>query len=181
MEEIVKNYHETFPNYPPSLFLSNNQIIGLWVMGNNYTTKTSLYGAYPYGYLNRIYALFPPIKDKTLHLFSGSIDDEYDKVDFNVGIDAETMSDILPHNFYERIYSDPPYSVEDCERYGCCMIKRNVVFKECFKIMKPGGILIWLDQVLPNYKKIEWKILARIGMVKSTNHRFRVITIFQKL
>ena len=42
MEEIVKNYHETFPNYPPSLFLSNNQIIGLWVMGNNYTTKTSL-------------------------------------------------------------------------------------------------------------------------------------------
>ena len=181
MEEIVKNYHETFPNYPPSLFLSNNQIIGLWVMGNNYTTKTSLYGAYPYGYLNRIYALFPPIKDKTLHLFSGSIDDEYDKVDFNVGIDAETMSDILPHNFYESIYSVPPYSVEDCERYGCCMIKRNVVFKECFKIMKPGGILIWLDQVLPNYKKIEWKILARIGMVKSTNHRFRVITIFQKL
>ena len=46
--------------------------------------------------------------------------------------------------------------------------------------MKQGGYLIWLDQVLPNYKKIEWDIVARIGMVKSTNHRFRVITIFKK-
>jgi len=61
------------------------------------------------------------------------------------------------------------------------MVKRNVVFKECFKVLKEGGILIWLDQVLPNYKKIEFKIIGRIGMVKSTNHRFRVITIFQKV
>ena len=47
--------------------------------------------------------------------------------------------------------------------------------------MKKGGILIWLDQVLPNYKKIEFKIVARIGMVKSTNHRYRVITIYEKI
>ena len=46
--------------------------------------------------------------------------------------------------------------------------------------MKKDGILVWLDQVLPNYKKIEWDIIGRIGMVKSTNHRFRVITIFKK-
>jgi len=179
MENIINNYHNTFPNYS-KLLINKGVIEGIWVMGNNYTTKTDLYGAYPYGYLKRIYSLFPPIEDKTLHLFSGSIDDKYDKVDFNIGIDAESMSEILPHNHYERIYADPPYSVEDCERYGCCMVKRNVVFKECFKIMKQGGILVWLDQVLPNYKKIEWDIIGRIGMVKSTNHRFRVITIFKK-
>ena len=150
-------------------------------MGNNYTTKTNLYGAYPHGYLDRIYTLYPPVKDKTLHLFSGSIDDEYDKVDFNVGIDAETMSEILPHDHYERIYADPPYSIEDCDHYGCCMVKRNKVFNECYKIMKKDGILIWLDQVLPQYKKKEFEIVARIGMVKSTNHRFRVITIFKKI
>jgi hypothetical protein len=46
--------------------------------------------------------------------------------------------------------------------------------------MEKGGYLIWLDQVLPNYKKIEFDIVGRIGMVKSTNHRFRVITIFKK-
>ena len=125
--------------------------------------------------------MFPPKKDTTLHLFSGSVDDEFDKVDFNTGIDAEEMGDILPNNFYELILSDPPYSIEDCDHYGCCMIKRNVVFKQCYKILKKGGILIWLDQVLPNYKKIEFNIIGRIGMVKSTNHRFRVITIFQKI
>ena len=183
MEELINKYHKKFPKYPPSLFLSNNQILGIWVMGNNYTTKSNLYGAYPHGYLERIYALFPLIPQKSLHLFSGSLEDneDYDKVDYNTGINAEEMSDILPHNFYERIYADPPYSVEDCERYGCCMVKRNIVFKECFKIMKQGGVLVWLDQVLPQYKKTEFKILGRIGMVKSTNHRFRVITIFKKI
>ena len=183
MKELINKYHKKFPKYPPSLFLSNNQILGIWVMGNNYTTKTNLYGAYPHGYLESIYALFPLIPQKSLHLFSGSLEDneDYDKVDYNTGINAEEMSDILPHNFYERIYADPPYSVEDCERYGCCMVKRNIVFKECFKIMKQGGVLVWLDQVLPQYKKTEFKILGRIGMVKSTNHRFRVITIFKKI
>ena len=60
------------------------------------------------------------------------------------------------------------------------MIKRNKVFNECYNVLKKDGILIWLDQVLPQYKKTNFKIIGRIGMVKSTNHRFRVITIFQK-
>ena len=180
IKKIVNNYHSKFPNYS-KLLINRDVIEGIWVMGNNYTTKTTLYGAYPHGYLDRIYSMFPPKKDTTLHLFSGSVDDEFDKVDFNTGIDAEEMGDILPNNFYELILSDPPYSIEDCDHYGCCMIKRNVVFKQCYKILKKGGILIWLDQVLPNYKKIEFNIIGRIGMVKSTNHRFRVITIFQKI
>jgi len=182
-EIIIKNYEKKFINFPKSLFISNNQIVGLWVMGNCYHTKSNLYGAYPHGYLDRIYTLFPLIPHRSLHLFSGSLpeSDEYDKVDFNVGIDAESMSDILPHNFYERIYADPPYSIEDCDHYGCCMIKRNKVFNECYKIMKKEGLLIWLDQVLPQYKKTEFEIVARIGMVKSTNHRFRVITVFKKI
>jgi hypothetical protein len=182
LEERVNNYHKTFPKYS-KLIINRDCIEGIWVMGNNYTTKTELYGAYPYGYLERIFSLFPLAHKKTLHLFSGSLpeSDEYDKVDYNTGINAETMSEIIPHDTYELILSDPPYSVEDCDHYGCCMVKRNVVFKECYKVMKQGGHLIWLDQVLPNYKKTEFKILGRIGMVKSTNHRFRVITIFEKL
>jgi len=181
LEERINNYHKIFPKYS-KLIINNNCIEGIWVMGNNYTTKTDLYGAYPYGYLKRIYSLFNFQPNKTLHLFAGSLPDnpEYDKVDYNTGIDAHNMSEILPHNFYKLILADPPYSVEDCDHYGCCMVKRNVVFKECYKIMEKDGYLIWLDQVLPNYKKIEWDIVARIGMVKSTNHRFRVITIFKK-
>lgn len=181
LEERIENYHNTFPNYS-KLLINNECIEGIWVMGNNYKTKSSLYGAYPHGYLERIQALFPLVPKRTLHLFSGSIEDsdDYDKVDFNTGINAEEMSQVIPNDYYELIYSDPPYSIEDCDHYGCVMVKRNIVFKECFKVLKKGGILIWLDQVLPQYKKTEFKILARIGMVKSTNHRFRVITIFQK-
>ena len=182
LQTIIDTYHSTNPTYS-KLLINRNCIEGIWVMGNNYTTKSNLYGAYPHGYLQRIYTMFPLVQGKSLHLFSGSLPDspDYDKVDYNVGIEAEKMSDILPHNFYERVYADPPYSIEDCDHYGCCMVKRNVVFKECFKIMKQGGVLIWLDQVLPNYKKTEFKVIARIGMVKSTNHRFRVVTIFQKI
>jgi hypothetical protein len=181
LEERIKNYEKSFPNYS-KLIINRECIEGIWVMGNNYTTKTNLYGAYPYGYLKRIHSLFPLIKNKTLHLFSGSLPDsnDYDKIDYNTGFDAETFSEIIPHNTYELILADPPYSVEDCNHYGCCMVKRNKVFNECYKVLKEKGILIWLDQVLPQYKKDHFKIIGRIGMVKSTNHRFRVVTIFEK-
>ena len=181
LQEKINKYHEKYPNYS-KLILNRNCIEGIWVMGNNYTTRTNFYGAYPHGYLDRILTLFEPVKNKSLHLFSGSIkDDNFDCVDFETGINAETMSEIIPNNYYELILSDPPYSIEDCDHYGCCMVKRNIVFKECYKVLKKGCILILLDQVLPNYKKIEFDIIGRIGMVKSTNHRFRVITIFRKL
>ena len=182
LQNRIDRYHKKYSKYS-KLIINRDVIEGIWVMGNNYTTKTDLYGAYPYGYLERIHTLYPLIKGKTLHLFSGSLPDseDYDKVDYNTGLDAESFSDIIPNDFYELILSDPPYSVEDCDHYGCCMVKRNVVFKECFKVLKKGGILIWLDQVLPNYKETEFKVVGRIGMVKSTNHRFRVITIFKKV
>jgi len=61
------------------------------------------------------------------------------------------------------------------------MVKRNTVLKQAYKVLKKGGHLVWLDQVLPQYRKIELKPVGYIGMVKSTNHRFRVITIFEKL
>ena len=180
--ERIERYHKKYDKYS-RLLVNRGVIEGIWVMGNNYTTKTTLYGAYPYQYLERIFTLYPLVKGKTLHLFSGSLPDseDYDKVDYNTGLDAETFSEVIPHDLYELILADPPYSVEDCDRYGCCMVKRNVVFKQAYNVLKKGGILIWLDQVLPNYKKIEFQIVGRIGMVKSTNHRFRVITIFKKI
>lgn len=47
--------------------------------------------------------------------------------------------------------------------------------------MAPGTHIVWLDQVLPMYRKDAFAIEAVIGMVKSTNHRFRVVTIFRRL
>ena len=75
--------------------------------------------------------------------------------------------------------ADPPYSVEDAERYQTSMIKRNTVMS-ALRGLSPGAHVVWLDQVLPMFRKDAFAIEAVIGMVKSTNHRFRVITIFER-
>jgi hypothetical protein len=59
------------------------------------------------------------------------------------------------------------------------MIKRNVVLS-ALRHLSPGAHVVWLDQVLPMYRKDAFDVEAVIGMVKSTNHRFRVATIFRR-
>jgi hypothetical protein len=57
------------------------------------------------------------------------------------------------------------------------MVKRNRVMR-ALQRLSPGTHVIWLDQTLPMYRKAFFKIEAVIGIVRSTNHRFRVATIF---
>lgn len=182
----ISNYKKV-TGYPVSLFIGeDNRVVGTWIMGNNYTVKSEYYGGYPAGYLKRIKALFPD-KKKVLHLFSGKVELSVlpgDTVDINKELnptyvdDAQTLSNV-PLDIYDLILADPPYSVEDCEHYKTTMVKRNVVMKNLARC-KSGTHVVWLDQVLPMYRKEDWDIEAVIGMVKSTNHRFRVITIFRK-
>jgi len=77
--------------------------------------------------------------------------------------------------------ADPPYSIEDAERYQATMVKRNKVMEALGRGLSAGCHVVWLDQVLPMFRKDQFAIEAVIGMVKSTNHRFRVVTIFRKL
>jgi hypothetical protein len=60
------------------------------------------------------------------------------------------------------------------------MVKRNAVMR-ALQGLSPGAHVVWLDQVLPMYRKDAFAVDAVIGMVKSTNHRFRVVTIFRRL
>jgi len=183
LNDRVKNYEKTFPKYSKLYVSPRNVIEGIWVMGNNYRTS-GYYGAYPHGYLKRMQSLFYDISNnETLHLFGGSLDrNKYNTIDIkdNEEHDAHNLSDFVEKGKYKLIYADPPYSVEDCLHYGTPMVNRNKVLKECGKILNQGDYVVWLDQVLPMYKKTEMKPIGYIGMVKSTNHRFRVITIFQK-
>jgi len=187
ISERIDNYHRV-TGFPKSLFVGGDgRLVGTWVMGNNYTVKSTYYGGYPHGYLRRIKALFPD-KNNILHLFSGRVDLDIiggKTIDINPDMNpdylanAESMSDIISDRF-DLILADPPYSVEDCDHYGTVMIKRNKVLSQCVPLLEPGGHLVWLDQVLPMYRKAELSTVGYIGMVKSTNHRFRVITIFEK-
>lgn len=176
--------------YPQSIFVgSDGRLVGTWIMGNNYSVKSQYYGGYPAGYLRRIRGLFPEAQAvTTLHLFSGRVDVALfpgDTVDINRDASPTYVDDAqslvsVPLARYRLVLCDPPYSVEDCDHYNTTMVKRNVVMKALARL-KPGAIVIWLDQVLPMYRKAEFEVVGVIGMVKSTNHRFRVITIFERV
>jgi len=155
-------------------------------MGNDYRVKSAYYGGYPAGYLRRIKALFPD-KERLLHLFSGRVDLAAmpgDTVDVNAELaptfvdDAQTLERV-PLERYDLVLADPPYSVEDAERYRTTMVKRNAVMSALGRLA-PGTHIVWLDQVLPMYRKDAFEMEAVIGMVKSTNHRFRVVTVFRR-
>jgi len=173
--------------YPRSLFLGEDgRIVGTWIMGNAYGVKSGYYGGYPHGYLKRVKAMFPD-KLAALHVFSGRVDQSAwpgDTVDFDPAAeptyvdDAQSLNDV-PLGKYDIILADPPYSVEDAEHYRPAMVKRNKVM-DALSRCRTGTHVVWLDQVLPMYRKADWKIIGVIGMVKSTNHRFRVVTIFEK-
>jgi hypothetical protein len=86
----------------------------------------------------------------------------------------------VPLENYDLVLADPPYSVEDAERYQTTMVKRNQVMN-ALQRLQPGAHVVWLDQVLPMYSKRAFSVVALIGMWRSTNHRFRGITIFLRL
>ncbi len=183
----IANYMKE-TKYPNGLHAGDDgRILGIWVMGNNYKVKSDYYGGYPAGYLRRIKALFPD-KHNPLHLFSGKVELDIlggDTVDMDEELeptfidDAQTLVNV-PIEEYDLILADPPYSVEDADHYKPTMVKRNKVMSSLGKRAVKGTHVVWLDQVLPMYRKDQWDMIGLIGMVKSTNHRFRVISIFEK-
>lgn len=185
-ENRIDNYVAK-TGFPRSLFASEDgRIVGTWIMGNDYRVKSEYYGGYPAGYLKRVKALFPE-KKKVLHLFSGKVDLSVfpgDTVDINPALkptyldDAQRL-DHVPLEKYDLVLADPPYSVEDCEHYGTSMVKRNTVMR-ALQRLPDGAHVVWLDQVLPMYRKDCFTLEATIGMWKSTNHRFRGVSIFRR-
>lgn len=187
LAERIANYHRV-TGFPESLFVGGDgRIVGTWIMGNNYRVKSQYYGGYPAGYLRRVKALFPD-KERVLHLFSGRVDTTAfpgKTVDVNPDLkpdyvaNAERMFNV-PLQDFDLVLADPPYSAEDCEHYGTPMVNRNKVLEHLAGALEPGSHVVWLDQVLPMYRKDQFSIEAVIGMVKSTNHRFRVVTVFKR-
>lgn len=184
--ERLAAYEATLP-YPVHLALGpDGCLFGIWRMGNDYRVKSGYYGGYPATYLARVKALFPD-KRRVLHLFSGNVDIATmpgDTVDLDAANeptyvdDAQTLENV-PLEQYDLVLADPPYSVEDAEHYQPTMVKRNKVFRALGRLPE-GAHIVWLDQVLPMYRKDTFVSEGHIGMVKSTNHRFRVVSFFRK-
>ena len=189
LAERIDSYNARMP-YPRSLFLAGDgRIVGTWIMGNDYRATSDVYGSYPHGSLKRVKALFPD-KTSALHLFSGLVDQTAwpgDTLDIRSEVNPTYLCDAqqslrgVPLDSYDIVLADPPYSVEDAERYRTTMVKRNRIMRRLAECCRPGTHVVWLDQVFPMYRRTEWSVVGVIGMVKSTNHRFRVITIFERL
>jgi hypothetical protein len=183
----LENYRRV-TKFPQALFIAESgHVVGVWILGNDYRAKAPYYGAYPPNYLRRVKALFPD-KKQVLHLFSGKVDvDAFpgDTVDIDPALnptfvdDAQTLEHV-PLEQYDLVLADPPYSIEDAERYQTTMIKRNVVMR-ALQRLPAGSHVVWLDQVLPMYRKDAFLLEATIGIVRSTNHRFRMATVFRRL
>jgi len=187
-EDRIANY-EKVTGFPKSMFIAGDgRVIGLWIMGNDYRVKSKFYGGYPAGYLKRVKALFPD-KQRVLHLFSGRVDTAAFPgvtVDINPTLKPDIIDDAhtlqkVPLEDFDLVLADPAYSHEDTKHYGTPMINRNTVIRTLSGRLQQGCFIVWLDQVLPMYRKDTLRIDAHIGMVKSTNHRFRVVNIFRKL
>ena len=186
-QERILNY-EFETGFPTSLFIAaDGRLVGTWIMGNDYHVKSEFYGGYPNTYLRRVRSLF---RDKTtvLHLFSGMVDTEAfpgDTVDINEDLlpdyvdDAQTLMNVPLEN-YSLVMCDPPYAVEDAEHYQTSMVKRNRVMRSLAR-MSPGTHIVWLDQVLPMWRKDTFTLTGVVGVVRSTNHRFRIMSVFERL
>ena len=188
VSERIDHYHKELRQFPHTLHIGGDgRLQGIWIMGNAYGVKSGYYGGYPAGYLKRVKALFPD-KQNVLHVFSGRVDQSAmpgDTVDLDSELEPTYVDDAqrlesVPVDQYDLILADPPYSEEDCDHYKPTMVKRNLVMKALAKKAKPGTHVVWLDQVFPMWSKSEWLLIGVIGMVKSTNHRFRVVTVFER-
>lgn len=79
---------------------------------------------------------------------------------------------------FDLILADPPYSAADAAEYGTPMVNRAAVIRKLREVCAPGGNLVWLDQCWPQHRSDQWKCWAQIGLVRSTNHRMRLVSIF---
>lgn len=80
---------------------------------------------------------------------------------------------------FDLILADPPYSADDAAKYDCPPVNRGKVIHALREIAAKGANLVWLDQVWPMHRKTDWQTWGTIGLIRSTNHRVRMVTIFE--
>ncbi len=186
LQERIDAYQATFPKYP-TMIADKGWLMGVWVLGNMYKRSNGYYGAFPGNFLKRVLSIFPD-RQKTLHLFSGTlvagpgevtVDCQItDTVKPTVVADAKNLP--FPDASFDFTLADPPYTAKDAENYKTPMISRRHVMAEVARITKPRGYLAWLDTVRPMYRATEWKQVGAIMVLVSTNTRTRCLSIFER-
>ncbi len=168
-------------------------LYAIWKPGQDYRNKTRYYGAYPAGYLPSVDALFPDVGGSsgpaTLHAFSGSVPalGESIRLDVNDSLDPDVTGSVYDAAalFARRppfllVLADPPYSAADAARYETPMVDRRRAIAALASVVEAGGHLVWLDTVWPMHNKRQWVTVGQIAIIRSTNHRVRLCSIFER-
>lgn len=193
--DVFKKAYAKYPASWPTLVQEQDRdvIYATWVLGQDYRNKTQLYGAYPPDYVKRITTLFPD-RQSTLHCFSGVLPEgeDYWRLDLvnRTGDTADKgfvqgsvydVASIFKRIEFDLIVADPPYSEADAVKYDTPMVKRIEAMAALAKVTMKGGHLVWLDQTWPIHSKEQWVTVGRITVIRSTNHRVRLASIFQRV
>lgn len=188
LADRAANYAKVFPDWPAPR-TDERWLDTVWVLGNDYTSGSGYYGAYPPNYLRRVMALFPEItpSSRILHLFSGELaKGEQQGFRLDLRNDLKNPPDVrgnamsLPFvdSCFDLILADPPYGERHALKYGVPYPNKKTVFEECIRVMKPGGHMVWLDTKHPMYRKDTWHLWGLCGIVRSTNHDYRFASCF---
>ncbi len=188
IKDRIANYELEFGKWKDSVpyCTSDNRMYGMWVLGNDYKAKNEirLYGAFPPNILARIMSFFPDSK-AICHFFSGSLPKgDYLRIDINEKLKPDivgNIEDLNLHNVFDLAIVDPPYAKEDSLRYGFPFPNKKKSFEKIIDSLVVGGFCVWLDCIMPMYTKRTVKFIGAIGIIRSTNHRFRVLTFFEKV
>jgi hypothetical protein len=165
-------------------------LYGRWLGGQDYRNKTGYYGAYPPRYLPRVMALFPdvPLGAMVLHAFSGSLPPgDYTRLDVNPRVRPDQIGSVydverlFADQKFQLVLADPPYSPADAAKYETGMVDRRRAIAALARVTRVGGHLCWLDTVWPMHSKRDWVTVGRIAITRSTNHRLRDLSIFERV
>jgi hypothetical protein len=181
------NTSEFGRRFPQSKFHDDGRACATWFLGNDYRNASPYYGAYPPMYWKRIQAFMRP-EETIVHLFSGSLPKgNYIRVDVDETLDpeiccrTEEVDTRIPHNSVDSVFADPPYTKEDSDiGYKGNFPNKKKTLHSVYRILKPGGLVFWLDTSMPMFRKTEFEIVGVITILISTNHRVRAVFIFRK-
>lgn len=166
-----------------------------WRCGNDYRNASSYYGAYPRGYLPKLMALFPDLIGQPLailHAFSGSLaSGPYVRLDLRNDPAKGVVPDVVGSVYaaaqalrgrgpFDLQVADPPYSDEDAKRYESPMIDRLRTTEALADVATASGYLAWLDTSWPQHSKQQWRTIGHATVLRSTNHRVRLLTLFER-
>jgi hypothetical protein len=193
--ERIAAFQHAFPGHPAAWphqvqEAGHDVLYAVWVLGADYKTRSTLYGAFPHRFLPYLLALFPDVRlSDILHACAGSVKPgPWTRLDVHPDTAARTCSAASmtrrrcsPGVTFPLVIVDPPYSSDDAKR--STTRRRSIPRRPCARSQRscrPAGTARGSITQWPMHNKREWITVGRCYIQRSTKHRTRVCTIFQR-